>query len=206
MPSARGLVHLSGVHKFKIGNLKADELRWFWTRLWGEGKFIDSVVGLRDYIGTVCENRRDKRGHPNRPYGLFSSDLVGFNSGFSTSGHLPWRTPEWYEARKPVRLPKEPLTEFYPYITAQPTEEHNFLIAVDSLVPKALPNQTRADVCQDMIVAILSGDVTLENLKDGLPKYLKMFLKGSPSKYGHLSLDAPAGRNDERTLAQAIGL
>ena len=80
------------------------------------------------------------------------------------------------------------------------------LCAVDAIVPKYLPNQTRADMCQDMIVAILSGDVTLDNLKDGLPKYLKQFLKGAPSKYGHLSLDQPVGYGDTRTLGQTLGL
>jgi hypothetical protein len=201
------LIHLTGLHKKPGGGNydKARELRMFWTRLWLEDRFIYTVPHLRDYIATVCEAHRDKRGHPNKPFGLFLEDFIK-GTGRSDLSNTPWRTPEWYEARYPIKLSVEPLTEFYPYITKQPTEEHNFLLAVDALVPKYLPNHTRADVCQDMIVAVLSGEVTLENLKDGLPKYLKQFMKGAPSKYGHLSLDHPASYGDERTLGQVLGL
>lgn len=191
------LVHLSGLHRLgSRTTCKADELRHFWGQLWQTAGLLQSLSGLREYIADVCEvGYKASRGR--HAYRLF----IGMDNE-----RRPWRTPEWYEARKPVRLPIEPLSEFYPYITKRPTEEHDFLMAVDSLVPKYLPNATRADVCQDMIVAILSGDVTLDNLKDGLPKYLKMFMKGAPSKYGHLSLDGPAGGNDTRTLGQALGL
>jgi hypothetical protein len=191
------LVHLSGVHKFKYSPLKADELRYFWGWLWSSN-LIKSVKGLRDYIAMVCEASAFQSGRRRRPYGL----LYGSDRPFY--GSKPWRTPEWLEARKVKKPLFVPLSEFYPYVSTRSTDEHEFLLAVDALVPKGLNNEFRADICQDMIVAILTGETTLENLRDATPKFIKQFMKQMPSKYGHLSLDMPLVQGENFTLGDTI--
>lgn len=196
------LSHLAGVHKFPKRVAKADETRWFWTQLWREDNVINQVKGLKQYIIDVCEASAFRAGHATRPYGLF----LGYGGSMRHHNH-PWRTAEWYEERRPIRIPFQPLTEFYPYISVTPTEDHDLLLAVDRLVPKGLNPDTRADVCQDMLVAVLSGEVTLDNLAGERPKYMKQFFKMFPTKYGHLSLDMPlsfGGDEMNKTLAETI--
>jgi len=146
----------------------------------------------------VCELSSVRAGKATRPYGLFLK---------SSGSRYPWRTPEWYAEHRPKKAPFVPVSEFYPFITGTPTEEHELLLAVDRLVPKGLNSDTRSDICQDMIVAILSGTVDLENLKDATPKYVKEFFKMFPMKYGHLSLDMPltyGGDEMNKTIADTV--
>lgn len=186
------LVHLSGVHKFRYEppTTKAAELRYFWGLLWSDGRAFNQYPDLRKYIVDVCETSAFKGGWAKRPMGLFLTNGL-------RQHNYPWRTPEWYADRQPPKIPYQNLTEFYPFISTTPNEDHELLLAVDALVPKGLNSNTRADVCQDMIVAILSGEATLENIAGQRPKYMKQFFKMFPTKYGHLSLDAPLMLNGE---------
>lgn len=198
--NSHDLVHLSGIHKIKSEVAKAGALRFFWSQLWQENQAIHQVSGLRRYIVDVLETSAYKGGWCKRPLGLMLS-------GAHTKNNYPWRTPEWYAERSPKRLPYEKLTEFYPYISVTPTEDHDLLLAVDRLVPKGLNPDTRADICQDMLVAVLSGDVSLEGLAGSRPKYIKEFFKMFPAKYGHLSLDSPlmyGGDAMDKTLGDTI--
>jgi hypothetical protein len=99
---------------------------------------------------------------------------------------------------------RETLPELYPYISGNPTSEHEMLMAVDQIVPKGLPNSVRSDVCQDMIVAVLSGDTTVENLRGDLKKYMGQFWKMFPDKYGHISLDAVVHGTEDFKLIDTI--
>lgn len=196
------LSHLAGVHKFSKAVAKADETRWFWTQLWREDNVIHQVQGLKQYIIDVCETSAFNAGYGKRPYGLF----LGYGGSMRHHNH-PWRTAQWYADHRPVKIPFIPLTEFYPYISVTPTEDHDLLLAVDRMVPKGLNPDTRADICQDMLVAVLSGEVSLDNLAGERPKYMKQFWKMFPAKYGHLSLDAPlmyGGDISDMTLGDMI--
>jgi hypothetical protein len=194
--SSHDLVHLSGVHKFRYNppSMKAEELRWYWSQWWASDNLIRKVDGLREYIVDVLEASAYRAGKSRRALGLFIG-VSGFDN--DETGHLrrPWRTPEWYAERKARRPVFQPLTEFYPYVTSQNQQEHDFLLAVEALVPKSLPNWARADICQDMIVAVLTGEATIENIRDAVPRYIKWFFAKEPSKYGNLSLDTPMRNN-----------
>lgn len=209
--SSHDLVHLSGVHKFRYNppSMKAEELRWTWTRWWGNESLQKAVPWLRQFIIDTCEASAYRAGKSRRAYGLFLG-CSGFDNDHSGILRRPWRTPEWYAEHRPKRTVPAPLTEFYPFIATQPTKEHEFLLAVDALVPKSLPKHIRGDICQDMIVAVLTGEATLENIRDAVPRYIKWFLKKEPSKYGDLSLDTPmrgsdyGGGRNIKTLGESI--
>ena len=105
---------------------------------------------------------------------------------------------------RPQRPQRPQLPEFYPYISGNATGEHDMLLAVDAIVPRNLPNSMRCDLCQDMIVAVLSGEATLDNLKGDLKKYMSQFWKMFPDKYGHLSLDGIVPGTDNLKLGDRI--
>lgn len=183
--TSKDLTHLCGFHKLRFDACRWAQLRWFLTRVWQNQEMLSLKPQLKSYIEFLVENSKIRAGKYSRPIGLIKS--------YGGRGWLPWRTEDWYADRYESRRRSRPapLTEFWPYITGSPTDEHDLLLAVDGLVPRFFPNDVRSDICQEMIVAILSGDTTLENLRDGRVNYINELLKQMPSKYGHLSLDAP---------------
>lgn len=180
------VAHLSGLHaKSKWERMG---MQSFFSRILQSPTILERVAGLEDYIWWVTGST------PHfYPYQL--DRIPEFNK---------WSTRDW---RRPAKKKREPMAEYYPFITKAPTEDHDLLLAVDALVPKSLLNEVRADVCQDMLVAILSGEATLENIKDAPKKYVSQFFRQSPSKYNHLSLDTPMYRGENagmRTLGESI--
>ena len=88
-------------------------------------------------------------------------------------------------------------------MTEQATEEHALLLAVDSVVPKGLNTDTRADICQDLLVDILSGELTLSALRASVSTYIRRFFRKNVS-WAHVSLDAPIFGGGKRTLAEVL--
>lgn len=69
---------------------------------------------------------------------------------------------------------------FYPFISRE--SDHHLLMAVHSAVPKNLDRTVRADLCQDLLVGVMSGDIHLENLRDAIPLYAKEAFKFRPKE------------------------
>lgn len=161
--------HLCGVHrKSEWGRMG---MAGFFSRVLQSPSVLNRAPMLKDYIHWVVEQT------PNAF--VFNLDPIPEMN--------IWSTRAW---RRPQRKRVAPLAECYPYITTAPTEDHDLLLSVERLIPKTLPHEIRGDVCQDMIVAVLTGEVTLDNLRDAPAKYMRQFFKQMPSKYGPLSLDA----------------
>jgi hypothetical protein len=200
---SKDLTHLCGFHKLRFALSRWEQMRWFLTRVWHDKAILKLKPPLKDYIEFICENSRVRWGTTTRPMGL----LVVDNDGDRAFQRLPWRTKEWYKAHRPKRKPAArvvPLSEFWPYIGSNANDDHDLLIAVDRVIPRHVPEQMRADICQDVLVSILTGDITLDNLRDGWSSYMRKAYKTSPSKYGHLSLDAPIFSDSTLTLAETI--
>ncbi len=102
------------------------------------------------------------------------------------------------------RRPQEKL--FYPYLAYRPglNDQAALVLDVHNAVPRALPEWIRADVCQDLIVAILAGEIQRSELKGSVRGYASKVLKMHPLKYGPLSLDAPIFDGEGVTLIERI--
>ena len=116
--------------------------------------------------------------------------------GFSPSDVAPalGRSPTsiaHYARDSGIRLPKDwsnliaPRRELtprrialsYPYIMTRKAE-HADLLALNDLVPRAYPEHMRADICQEMMAAVLEGSVTIDEIKANLQQsawFLKKF-------------------------------
>lgn len=179
------VAHLSGLHA-KWG-WERMSMQSFFYRTLSSPSILDRVTGLEDYLQWVIENT------PHfYPYAITPISEISL-----WKTNRPWR--------RLARKERVPIAEFYPFISKTPTEDHELLLAVDALVPKTLLNETRADVCQDMIVAILTGETTLDNLRDSPREYVKRFFRQSPSKYNHLSLETPFGNSSEGGRVKTVG-
>lgn len=85
-----------------------------------------------------------------------------------------------------IRQPKAAALA-YPYIT-NPRDEHAQLLAVNEIIPKSIPDNMRADMCQEILLAILEGRTTLEALKakSQSPSYfIKKFYHDNYEAGGH---------------------
>jgi len=98
------------------------------------------------------------------------------------------------------RPPKNPrYTYVYPYIVGSATEEHELLLLVNNAVSKQLPPEIRSDICQDILVALLAGDIGIDDLQKAVKDYTKRFWKEFGRKFGALSLDQPLPGGDSDT-------
>lgn len=101
-----------------------------------------------------------------------------------------------------------PRLQSYPFMSAVPKREDRgteLVLFVNEIVPKSWPEEIRADVCQDMIVAILQGEHSQEEVRADVKKFISRVLQESPWKYKWISFDAPRGDEDGRTLHELIG-
>lgn len=82
--------------------------------------------------------------------------------------------------------------------------EHDLLRKVNEAVPRYLDPELRADICQDLVVGILCGDFSVDDL--GLPakEMTRRVRKMFPDKYGPLSLDAIMAGTDDLKLLDTI--
>lgn len=101
--------------------------------------------------------------------------------------------------------PREPQVVLeYPYITTDKNDDTALLIAINSVVPRGLPGNLREDVCQDILVAILEGELPPEDFNIAVPKFLKAARKRYSMPWGTLSLDQPLWDDSTRTLGETI--
>lgn len=68
--------------------------------------------------------------------------------------------------------------------------EHDLLKRVNAAVSRSFPPHMRADICQDIIVGILSGEFDAQDLALPAKEMTKRMFKMFPTKWGDLSLDA----------------
>lgn len=159
----------------------------FWSRIQQTKKVSDLEPGLRDYLDQI--NPRS-----------FTLIPVAVESRWPTTAF--WRTYVG-RPRRPRLIDTAPRSLFYPYLIHKPKGEGgewDMLVAINNAVPRGLPDHIRADVCQDICVAILAGELQLEDLKGELRGYIRKVTKMHPLKYGDVSWDAVISSDDDRTF------
>lgn len=70
----------------------------------------------------------------------------------------------------------------------------DFVMQIGALLPtSSLPATLREDLCQDLVVAVLTGETTVEDLKAEavMKTYIRAAFKHHPLKYGRYALDRP---------------
>lgn len=143
---------------------------WYWTKThWRP----DDVFKLE----VLCEADAPLEG---------SADAIGRTPTSIAHHARTLRMPlpkEWATLIAPKRTKKKPSFSAplmaYPYVS-KATEHNAILLEVNNLVPKSMHESIRADVCQEMMVAILEGRTTIEQLKArgrGAAYFIRRFWK-----------------------------
>lgn len=154
----------------------------------------DGSLGIR----TLAKAAGVSKNTAKRYIGDFRARGIGLRCACGASaGHQGWCSVRysrssarqaWMDA---LRRQRESSFVRYPFIIqTRDTPEHELLRFVNAAVPRQLPDQMRADVCQDLAVALLSGEVSRERAPALVKKLISANWKINPSRYGPLSLDA----------------
>lgn len=103
---------------------------------------------------------------------------------------------------KSKRTPK-PLTANFNYPFGA---QDNLLDLINTLVPKSISNLIRGDLCQDIALAVLSGDITKEEINVKLPEYLKAARAFSIDRFKYVSIHDKARGHENKTNGEVLGI
>lgn len=90
-------------------------------------------------------------------------------------------------------LPREQMV--YPFLpkAQQGNRDHELLLMINEAVPRNIPEDRRADICQELALAILIGEADTRNLSKAAKAAFSKVYAMHPTMWGPLSLDAPIG-------------
>ena len=166
-------------------------LNSFFSRLILKPDVTNNIPGLLDYARSVVK------------VFIHLTPVSGFTS---QSNPAWWRTHKKAPSKPRIFTPKPELL-IYPFLIHEPKrpdEGFDLTKFVSESVPRGLPPEVRADLCQDMIVALLSGDITRDQVAGSIKEFTRKAFKAGPQKYGHVSFDAPLPGMDGRTLSDVL--
>jgi hypothetical protein len=92
----------------------------------------------------------------------------------------------------------------YPYLSDTTLEGADLLMRINALVPQHLPSSMRADVCQELALSVLMGEIKPEEIDAHIGTYVRRQFNALSSKYCTLYLDGLSARARESVEA-AIG-
>ena len=141
------IAHLNGIHR----PVQSLGMQSFLSRLMQTRTLTKNIKGMADYVAHLFEHSRIR----------VQLEQLSEEVGDARS----WRAKPWRRLIKSE--PKEPLREFYPYCAVAPDDPGaELLLTVHNLVPTGINDQVRADFCQELIVKILSGEMSLRELRE----------------------------------------
>lgn len=76
---------------------------------------------------------------------------------------------------------------------------------IHRIVPAGLPSDMRGDLCQDLLVAVLSGETSVANLPEMMNKFVRDARKMMPDRWKTISLDAITPGTDDHTMMDDLG-
>ena len=105
-----------------------------------------------------------------------------------------------------VAKPRQPRVLLnYPYVVGPVRDDHALMLAVNAVVPQGLPGDLRSDVCQDMLMAVLEGELLAGDLRAKVPEYLKRARRRYAMPWGTVNIDEPLYA-DGRPLSEMLSI
>lgn len=180
------LTHLCGFHSA----VNRGSVLTMFQRLRGCPEVTNRITGFTEYVEWV---------NPDPCY----LHRVPKTGRCDAAHKLPyWRMPE----KSGPRMWRPPANEMHVCYPFCGTSDSGSLVSrVHAMVPKGIPHEIRGDLCQDLLVAVLSGDLTIENVPDAVAKHLRQARKFLPASSRILSLDAPLFGDTDRTMHDTVG-
>lgn len=92
----------------------------------------------------------------------------------------------------------------YPFLPQKVLPQHELLRLINDAVPREIPEDRRADICQELALAILIGDVETTKLATSWQQMFHKVYKMHPTVWAPLSLDAPIPGTDDLRLIDTL--
>jgi transposase-like protein len=94
----------------------------------------------------------------------------------------------------------------YPFLpdTSKTRPDHELLRMINEAVPRSIPEDRRADICQELAIAILIGDADAAQLETAWQPMFRKVYKQHPTLYAPLSLDVPIPGTDDLLRIETI--
>lgn len=196
MSANAAFTHLCGAE----GKVTTRSVKQFFSRLYWHKSVCDNIPGLHEYVRFTFDNA------PSPTYSW--PDELEPVSIFTTEArcHVPWRTYRTKRRLREARGPK-PYDLVYPFVIHKPVNggaEYEMMMAVNKAVSSRFPADLRADICQDLIVELLMGTITLGDVQSSEIGVLKEITKKNRGRYGDISLDDFVGSDDGRNWHEKI--
>lgn len=141
-----GVGHLCGSHSKGVNT---SSISSFCNRIRLSPKVAAMVPGLHDYASSLVMWR-------------FDLEECGALNTLQKKNAAVMRQLKSIDSR----------SQFYPFLS-KADREHALLKAVHEAVPSKVNFRIRADLCQDLAVAVLAGELSIENLPDAVSRYLR---------------------------------
>lgn len=118
---------------------------------------------------------------------------------------LPRQWVNLIRPKRPIKL-REPVAS-YPYIV-KPRAEHIDLLAINAVIPDSIPDDMRADICQEIMVAILEGRTSINAIKSksrSAQYFMRKFYRDNYEQGGHaIAFETVGEEFDDRRSYQAV--
>lgn len=163
----------------------------FFTRLRDNPKVTDNISGMTEWAEMLMP----------RQYHFQRVPLVTFERRAAA-----WRVYGG-KPRLPSNLREVEAPSCYPFIAhdpKRPDEGADLVALVNKAVPRGLPEEIRADICQDLICAILMGEFKREDLAGNLKDFIRAGKKMFADKWSFYPLDGIIPGTDGLTLADTL--
>lgn len=179
------------------GRRQAVSLYSFAGRVFDNPKVMAEVSGLRDFLEWMIPPYKRFGGLQRVSETTYRSDHMGAGG---------WRRLGKREKHLTGGNVRQTTNEIvYPFLIHDGGKpEHILLRKVNAAVPKYLDPDLRADICQDLMVGILCGDFSPDDLNLPAKEMTKRVKQMFPTKYGPLSLDAVMPGTDDFRLIDTI--
>lgn len=92
----------------------------------------------------------------------------------------------------------------YPYAVSPVDSTQALMIKINSLVPQGLPGDLRADVCQDVLLAVLEGEIAAEQVAYAIPHYMKGAKKRYYMPWGTIDYTAQRFNDGGNQIIESI--
>ena len=156
----------------------------FFGRLWDNPEVTRNISGFTDYVKSLE---------------IGPSTLQQVDVETPSRFPPPWRVSTHPDYDPQAERPESGIRNlFYPYLVHDPDKDDGgkaLVMLANELVPHSLPEQWRADVCQDLVIGILAGDIPLDRAQDFVQAKISAAFKMLPTKYDEsglkISLNAP---------------
>lgn len=171
----------------------------FFFRLYDNPAVTKNIVGLTDYVELI---------------GSDAWELQRVDRFSDQPFCASWRVS--LHPDKGNYTPRErgiPRSEelFYPYIKhdpKQPDDGAALAKLVSAAVPSSVPEHIRADACQDLVVALLTGEISPYQVKERAAKFVTDVYRMHPTKFdqaGYMtSFNQPMPGTDARPWAEVV--